>query len=72
MGVQLSVRVLNVVERDKRVFPRGMSLKYYPLVVKSARGYLLSDIEGREYIDFVSGSCSLSSRPSTRRDRGRY
>jgi 4-aminobutyrate aminotransferase len=56
MGVQLSVRVLNVVERDKRVFPRGMSLKYYPLVVKSARGYLLSDIEGREYIDFVSGA----------------
>jgi 4-aminobutyrate aminotransferase len=56
MGVQLPARVLEVVERDKRVFPRGMSLKYYPLVVESARGYVLRDVEGREYMDFVSGA----------------
>jgi hypothetical protein len=44
MGVQLPARVLDVVERDKRVFPRGMSLKYYPLVVESARGYILNSM----------------------------
>ena len=36
--------------------PRGISIKHYPLVIKSARGCFLRDIEGREYIDFVSGA----------------
>jgi 4-aminobutyrate aminotransferase len=56
MSTWLSKRLLDIVERDKRVFPRGISIKHYPLVVKSARGCFLRDIEGREYIDFVSGA----------------
>ena len=56
MTLKLSRRLLDVVERDKRVFPRGASLKYYPLVVESARNWLIRDVESREYIDFVSGA----------------
>jgi len=36
--------------------PRGISIKHHPLVVKSARGCFLRDIEGKEYIDFVSSA----------------
>jgi 4-aminobutyrate aminotransferase len=54
--MELSSRILDVVERDKRVFPRGISLKYSPLVVESARKWFIRDIEGREFIDFVSGA----------------
>lgn len=56
MSMELSSRILDVVERDKRVFPRGISLKYSPLVVESARKWFIRDIEGREFIDFVSGA----------------
>jgi len=56
MFVELSKRLLDIVERDKKVFPRGVSLKYCPLVVESARKWFIRDIEGREYIDFVSGA----------------
>jgi 4-aminobutyrate aminotransferase len=56
VSARLSSRLLDVISRDKRVFPRGASLKYYPLVVESARGYTVRDVEGREYIDFVSGA----------------
>jgi 4-aminobutyrate aminotransferase len=56
MSIELSSRILDVVERDKRVFPRGISLKYSPLVVESARKWFIRDIEGREFIDFVSGA----------------
>jgi 4-aminobutyrate aminotransferase len=54
--MELSSRILDVVERDKRVFPRGISLKYSPLVIESARKWFIRDIEGREFIDFVSGA----------------
>ncbi len=56
MTIELSKRLLDVVERDRRVFPRGASLKYYPLVVESARNWFIKDIESKEYIDFVSGA----------------
>lgn len=56
MSMELSSRILDVVERDKRVFPRGISLKYSPLVIESARKWFIRDIEGREFIDFVSGA----------------
>jgi 4-aminobutyrate aminotransferase-like enzyme len=56
MSSSLSKRILEIVERDKKFFPRGISIRHYPLVVKSAEGYFLKDIEGKEYIDFISGA----------------
>ncbi|WP_258084588.1 leucine/methionine racemase [Thermococcus thermotolerans] len=43
-----------VVERYSRVFPRSARVTYAPIVGVKARNALVWDIEGREYIDFLS------------------
>ncbi|MEM4854755.1 MAG: aspartate aminotransferase family protein [Thermosphaera sp.] len=47
---------LRVIELDHEVFTKVASLKYYPLAVNSAKGSRLTDFDGNEYIDFVSGA----------------
>jgi len=43
-----------VLERYSRVFPRSARVTYAPIVGVKARNALVWDIEGREYIDFLS------------------
>ncbi|ASJ09002.1 4-aminobutyrate aminotransferase [Thermococcus siculi] len=43
-----------VVERYSRVFPRASRVTYAPIVGVRARNAMVWDIEGREYIDFLS------------------
>ena len=43
-----------VVERYSRVFPKAARVSYAPIVGVRARNALVWDIEGREYIDFLS------------------
>ncbi len=49
-----------VVARDKAVIAPCQRLAYYPLVIESASGAVLKDIEGKEYIDFLSSASSLN------------
>ena len=44
-----------VIERLNRVVAAPSRLMYYPLVVKEAHGSTVTDIDGREYIDFNAG-----------------
>ena len=43
-----------VVERYSRVFPRSARVTYAPIVGVEARNAIVRDIEGMEYIDFLS------------------
>src|SRR5207302_4914592 len=51
----------------ERFVPKGLAVAT-PVVVSSADGVMVTDPEGREYIDFVSGigALNLGDRKSTR------
>ena len=49
-----------IVARDKAVIAPCSRLAYYPLVIKSAHGAILKDVDGKEYIDFLSSASSLN------------
>ncbi len=43
-----------VIERYSRIFPKAVRVTYAPLVITKAQNARVWDIEGREYIDFLS------------------
>ena len=47
----------NVLEMDERYLCAAGSLKYFPLVVERAKGSKIYDMNGKEYIDFLSSAC---------------
>jgi 4-aminobutyrate aminotransferase len=46
---------LEIVELDNEYICKPLTMKYYPLVVVRAEGDRVWDIDGNEYIDFISG-----------------
>lgn len=44
-----------LVLRDADVISDVMKLRFYPVVVESGRGAVLTDAEGKEYLDFTAG-----------------
>ena len=49
-----------IVARDKAVIAPCSRLAYYPLVIESAHCAILKDVDGKEYIDFLSSASSLN------------
>jgi len=47
---------LKVVSEDIKYIARGVALKYFPLVVARASGVKVWDLDGNEYIDFLSSA----------------
>ena len=45
-----------VVARDREVLSQASRIAYYPLVVSRAEGSRIWDLDGNEYIDFLSGA----------------
>ena len=48
------------VERDKKVIAPTQHLSYFPLVVESGKDSIIRDLDGNEYIDFLSSASSLN------------
>lgn len=49
-----------IVDRDSRVIAPCQHLSYFPLAVAEYHGDLLTDADGREYIDFLSSASSMN------------
>ena len=49
-----------IVERDKAVSAPCSRLAYFPLVIEKASGAVITDVDGKEYIDFLSSASSLN------------
>jgi 4-aminobutyrate aminotransferase len=47
---------LEIVARDKKYLARAIELKYFPLVVARADGSRVWDVDGNEYIDFLTSA----------------
>jgi len=50
------VKCHEVVARDRAILSQACRLAYYPLVVDRASGARIWDLDGNEYIDFLSGA----------------
>ncbi len=53
-------KCLDYVALDKAVVSRASHLSYFPLVIESASGAKIVDLDGNEYIDFLSSASSLN------------
>ncbi|MFQ6052746.1 MAG: aspartate aminotransferase family protein [Candidatus Bathyarchaeia archaeon] len=49
-------RCMEVVDRDREVISPASRIAYYPLVVSRAEGCRIWDLDGNEYLDFLSGA----------------
>ena len=55
-----NTKSLSVVARDKAVIAPCSRLAYFPLVIEKASGATITDVDGNEYIDFLSSASSLN------------
>ncbi len=53
-------KCLEYIKRDKKVTSTTSTLSYFPLVIDSGKGAKLYDLDGNEYIDFLSSASSLN------------
>ena len=55
-----NTKSLSVVARDKAVIAPCSRLAYFPLVIEKASGATITDVDGNDYIDFLSSASSLN------------
>lgn len=49
-----------IIERDKKVIASSQHNTSFPMAIESAKGAILKDADGNEYIDFLASSASLN------------
>lgn len=49
-----------LVQRDKKVIAPCSHLSYFPLAVAKAKGAIITDVDGNEFIDFLTSASSLN------------
>jgi 4-aminobutyrate aminotransferase/(S)-3-amino-2-methylpropionate transaminase len=57
--IKKSIKTKKLFQKLRRLVPRGIG-KPLPFFVKSAKGAIITDIEGREFIDFTSGISAVN------------
>ncbi len=53
-------KCLEYIKRDDKVVSRTSRLSYFPLVVESGSGAIIKDVDGNEFIDFLSSASALN------------
>jgi 4-aminobutyrate aminotransferase len=51
----------NIIDREKKYLSYTTRVPYYPLVVDEAKGCVIKDIEGNEFIDFLSSAAVINT-----------
>lgn len=51
---------MEAVARDREVISQACRMAYYPLVVSKASGTRIWDLDGNEYLDFLSGAATTN------------
>ena len=51
---------MEIFRKDAEVCARCSHLSYYPLVIAKAEGSVITDIDGNQFIDFLSSASSLN------------
>lgn len=58
---EVSDKTYNILERENQNMSYTTRVPYYPLVVDKARGAIVTDIEGNEFIDFLSSAAVVNT-----------
>lgn len=45
-----------IIEREERVLPKAVAIKYFPMAIERGRGSLVWDADGNRYIDFLTSA----------------
>ena len=48
------------MDRDRKVIAPCSHLSYFPLAVESGKGAILTDVDGNQFIDFLTSASSLN------------
>ncbi len=54
-------KCMKLVEEDKAITSPAAKVPYYPLVVKSAKGSIVEDVDGNRYIDLLSSAGAINT-----------
>lgn len=60
-GQKITDKTQNILERENLFMSYTTRIPYYPLVVDKARGSIIIDIEGNEFIDFLSSAAVINT-----------
>jgi len=59
--VLITEKTYSVIEKENKLMSYTTRVPYYPLVVDSARGSIVTDIEGNKFIDFLSSAAVVNT-----------
>lgn len=59
--ITVTEKTYSVVERENKYMSYTTRVPYYPLVVDRARGSIVTDVEGNEFIDFLSSAAVINT-----------
>lgn len=59
--VNVTEKTNSIIERENEHMSYTTRVPYYPLVVDKARGSIVTDIEGNEFIDFLSSAAVVNT-----------
>ena len=62
---------MEVFLEDQKYASKCSHLSYYPLVIDKVQGSIITDIDGNEFIDFLSSASSLIWEAPSRRSSKR-
>jgi hypothetical protein len=51
-----------LASRDAKVLGDVLRIRFYPLAVHNTEGYIVTDVDGRQHLDFVVGGCGDEHR----------
>jgi len=57
----ITEKTYNILERENKYMSYTTRVPYYPLVVDKAKGSIVTDIEGNEFIDFLSSAAVVNT-----------
>lgn len=59
--VTITEKTMEIMEREQKYLSYTTRVPYYPLVVDKAKGCIVKDIEGNEFIDFLSSAAVINT-----------
>lgn len=60
-GPIITQKTKNIIEKERKYLSYTTRVPYYPLVVDYAKGCIIKDIEGNEFIDFLSSAAVINT-----------
>jgi len=50
-----------IVDRSREIISLASRVHYYPIVIKRAKGVMITDVDGNEYVDFLAGAAATNT-----------